>query len=124
MGQQSPVQNKNRKRVQSPNGARIVNQIESAASSDDEEDEEEEDAFAVADTDDEEWDEPEAEADEGCLRRLRNGDSRALDGLVPQGARLFKVVSDGELIAVAEAARRRHGEDSFPAPPCIRRAPC
>jgi tRNA pseudouridine55 synthase len=49
---------------------------------------------------------PEAEADEMQVRRLRNGDSRALDGLVPQGARLFKVVRAGALIAVAEAASR------------------
>jgi tRNA pseudouridine55 synthase len=48
----------------------------------------------------------EAEADAVQVRRLRNGDSRALDGLVPAGARLFKVVSAGELIAVAEASSR------------------
>jgi tRNA pseudouridine55 synthase len=49
---------------------------------------------------------PEAEADETQVRRLRNGDSRALDGLGPQGAKLFKVVSAGALIAVAEATSR------------------
>lgn len=49
---------------------------------------------------------PEAEADEIQVRRLRNGDSRALDGLVPAGAKLFKVVSAGALIAVAEATSR------------------
>jgi tRNA pseudouridine55 synthase len=49
---------------------------------------------------------PEAEADATQVRRLRNGDSRALDGLVPQGAKLFKVVNAGALIAVAEAASR------------------
>ena len=49
---------------------------------------------------------PEAEADATQVRRLRNGDSRALDGLVPQGAKLFKVVRAGALIAVAEAASR------------------
>jgi tRNA pseudouridine55 synthase len=48
----------------------------------------------------------EAEADTIQVGRLRNGDSRALDGLVPAGARLFKVVSAGELIAVAEATSR------------------
>jgi tRNA pseudouridine55 synthase len=48
----------------------------------------------------------EAEADAIQVRRLRNGDSRALDGLVPAGAKLFKVVSAGELIAVAEASSR------------------
>jgi tRNA pseudouridine55 synthase len=48
----------------------------------------------------------EAEADAIQVPRLRNGDSRALDGLVPAGAKLFKVVSAGELIAVAEASSR------------------
>ena len=48
----------------------------------------------------------EAEADAPRVRRLRNGDSRALDGLVPDGAKLFKVVSEGALVAVAEAASR------------------
>jgi tRNA pseudouridine55 synthase len=48
----------------------------------------------------------EAEADANKVRRLRNGDSRALDGLVPAGAKLFKVVSAGALIAVAEASSR------------------
>jgi tRNA pseudouridine55 synthase len=48
----------------------------------------------------------EAEADAIQVRRLRNGDSRALDGLVPAGAKLFKVVSAGKLIAVAEASSR------------------
>ncbi|HEY2525864.1 MAG TPA: tRNA pseudouridine(55) synthase TruB [Candidatus Binataceae bacterium] len=48
----------------------------------------------------------EAEADALRVRRLRNGDSRALDGLVPEGARLFKVASEGALIAVAEATSR------------------
>jgi len=48
----------------------------------------------------------EAEADPTQVRRLRNGDSRALDGLVPEGAKLFKVVSAGALIAVADATSR------------------
>ncbi len=48
----------------------------------------------------------EAEADMIQVRRLRNGDSRALDGLVPAGAKLFKVVNAGDLIAVAEATSR------------------
>jgi tRNA pseudouridine55 synthase len=48
----------------------------------------------------------EAEADPIQVRRLRNGDSRALDGLAPEGAKLFKVVSAGALIAVAEATSR------------------
>lgn len=45
----------------------------------------------------------EAEADAIQVRRLRNGDSRALDGVAPRGAKLFKVVSAGVLVAVAEA---------------------
>ena len=49
---------------------------------------------------------PEAEADSILVRRLRNGDSHALDGLAPEGAKLFKVVSAGALIAVAEATSR------------------
>ena len=48
----------------------------------------------------------EAEADVLGVRRLRNGDSRVLDGLVPEGAKLFKVVSEDALIAVAEATSR------------------
>jgi len=40
------------------------------------------------------------------LVRLRNGDSRALDGIVPAGARLFKVIHNGALIAIAEASSR------------------
>jgi hypothetical protein len=39
-------------------------------------------------------------------RRLRNGDSRALDNLVPSGAKIFKVVTRGELLAIAEATSR------------------
>jgi tRNA pseudouridine55 synthase len=40
-------------------------------------------------------------------KRLRNGDSRALDSLVPSGEPLFKVVSEsGKLIAVARATSR------------------
>ncbi len=47
---------------------------------------------------------PEAEIDPALERRLRNGDARALDGLAPPGAKLFKVVShDGCLVAIAEA---------------------
>jgi len=48
----------------------------------------------------------EAEADSIQVRLLRNGDSRALDGLAPAGAKLFKVVSAGALVAVAEATSR------------------
>ena len=40
-------------------------------------------------------------------KRLRNGDSRALDSQVPQNGPLFKVISDsGELIAVARVSSR------------------
>jgi tRNA pseudouridine55 synthase len=50
---------------------------------------------------------PEAQAGPADVRLLRNGDSRALDGLAPAGVRLFKVVSDdGTLVAVAEATSR------------------
>jgi tRNA pseudouridine55 synthase len=48
----------------------------------------------------------EAEAEPEAARRLRHGDSRALDGMVPADSKLFKVVSDGALIAVAEATSR------------------
>jgi tRNA pseudouridine55 synthase len=48
----------------------------------------------------------EAAVDTEVERRLRNGDSRALDGLVPPGATIFKVVARGELLAIAEAASR------------------
>jgi len=49
---------------------------------------------------------PEAAVDEATAKRLRNGDSRALDGLVPARAGWFKVVADGRLVAVAEATSR------------------
>lgn len=49
---------------------------------------------------------PEVEIDAKEERRLRNGDARALDCMVPCGARLFKVVSQGQLAAVAEATSR------------------
>ena len=45
--------------------------------------------------------------DSAAEKRLRNGDSRALDSLVPPGGPLFKVLSErGELIAVARATSR------------------
>jgi tRNA pseudouridine55 synthase len=45
--------------------------------------------------------------DTAAERRLRNGDSRALDSQVPGGGPLFKVVSErGDLIAVARATSR------------------
>ncbi|MFZ0244968.1 MAG: hypothetical protein WAL68_04745, partial [Candidatus Binatus sp.] len=50
---------------------------------------------------------PELVVDATAEKRLRNGDSRALDSLVPSGGPLFKVVSEsGELIAVARATSR------------------
>ena len=50
---------------------------------------------------------PEVDVDESIEKRLRNGDSRALDGNVPAQARkLFKVVADRRLLAIAEATSR------------------
>lgn len=50
---------------------------------------------------------PEMTIDEACEKRLRNGDSRALDSQVPAGGPLFKVISAaGDLIAVARATSR------------------
>jgi tRNA pseudouridine55 synthase len=49
---------------------------------------------------------PKAPAGALQVRMLRNGDSRALDGMAPDGAKLFKVVSDGRLIAIAETTSR------------------
>ena len=50
---------------------------------------------------------PELVVDATAEKRLRNGDSRALDSQVPQNGPLFKVISDtGELIAVARATSR------------------
>lgn len=50
---------------------------------------------------------PEVEVDVTVEKRLRNGDSRALDGLVPPQAKtLFKVVAEGRLLAIAEATSR------------------
>ncbi len=49
---------------------------------------------------------PEAEIDAPGERRLRNGDGRALDGLAPPGAELFKVVRERRLVAVARATAR------------------
>jgi tRNA pseudouridine55 synthase len=50
---------------------------------------------------------PELEVDATAEKRLRNGDSRALDSQVPPNGPLFKVISDsGELIAVARATSR------------------
>jgi len=50
---------------------------------------------------------PEQVVDATAEKRLRNGDSRALDSMVPSGGPLFKVISaSGELIAVARATSR------------------
>jgi tRNA pseudouridine55 synthase len=49
---------------------------------------------------------PEVEVDPELERRLRNGDSRALDCLAPPGAKLFKVIAHGELAAIAETKSR------------------
>jgi tRNA pseudouridine55 synthase len=48
----------------------------------------------------------EIEIDASTESRLRNGDSRALDGLVPASAGRFKVVASGKLVAVAESTSR------------------
>ncbi|MGH7924374.1 MAG: tRNA pseudouridine(55) synthase TruB, partial [Candidatus Binatus sp.] len=50
---------------------------------------------------------PELVVDAAAEKRLRNGDSRALDSQVPANGPLFKVISSsGELIAVARATSR------------------
>jgi tRNA pseudouridine55 synthase len=50
---------------------------------------------------------PELEVDATAEKRLRNGDSRALDSQVPPNGPLFKVISgSGELIAVARVTSR------------------
>jgi len=50
---------------------------------------------------------PELAVDSAAEKRLRNGDSRALDSQIPQGGVLFKVISaGGEVIAVARATSR------------------
>jgi len=50
---------------------------------------------------------PELVVDGAAEKRLRNGDSRALDSQVPPGGPLFKVISQsGELTAVARATSR------------------
>ncbi|HEX3408873.1 MAG TPA: tRNA pseudouridine(55) synthase TruB [Candidatus Binataceae bacterium] len=49
---------------------------------------------------------PDAPVDPATAARLRNGDSRALDGLIPPHAKFFKVIAGGRLLAVAEATSR------------------
>lgn len=49
---------------------------------------------------------PEVAVDLATERRLRNGDSRALDNLAPRDAPYFKVIARDRLIAVAEPVSR------------------
>lgn len=49
---------------------------------------------------------PEVAVDPAVARRLRNGDARALDGLIPPTPGRFKVVAGDELVAVAESTSR------------------
>jgi tRNA pseudouridine55 synthase len=49
---------------------------------------------------------PEVVLDATLERRLRNGDSHALDGLNPPAATRFKVVAGDELVAIAEPTSR------------------
>jgi tRNA pseudouridine55 synthase len=49
---------------------------------------------------------PEVQMDALLERRLRNGDSRALDCLAPPDAKLFKVIARGNLVAIAESTSR------------------
>jgi len=49
---------------------------------------------------------PEVVVETRVARRLRDGDSRALDGLNPRAAGRFKVVVGGELLAIAEPTSR------------------
>ena len=48
----------------------------------------------------------ELEVDDKTEKLLRNGDSRALEGQVPAGTEMFKVIFQGQLIAVAQATSR------------------
>jgi tRNA pseudouridine55 synthase len=44
--------------------------------------------------------------DDDAAKLLRNGDPRALEGKVPAGTEMFKVIHEGNLIAVAKATSR------------------
>ncbi len=57
-------------------------------------------------------------------RRIRNGDARALDSLVPAGAELFKVVHEGRLLAIARSTTRVTArlERVFASPSCETKA--
>ena len=48
----------------------------------------------------------ELNVDDEALKLLRNGDPRALEGRVPAGTEMFKVIHAGQLIAVAKATSR------------------
>jgi tRNA pseudouridine55 synthase len=48
----------------------------------------------------------ELNVDAEAQQLLRNGDPRALEGRVPAGTEMFKVIHDGQLIAVAKATSR------------------
>ncbi len=49
---------------------------------------------------------PEVPIDSATERRLRNGDSRALDGLAPRNTEFYKVIAHENLVAVAEPNSR------------------
>jgi tRNA pseudouridine55 synthase len=48
----------------------------------------------------------ELNVDDEAEKLLRNGDPRALEGRVPAGTEMFKVIHEGQLIAVAKATSR------------------
>ncbi|HXN87625.1 MAG TPA: tRNA pseudouridine(55) synthase TruB [Candidatus Binataceae bacterium] len=48
----------------------------------------------------------ELNVDDDAAKLLRNGDPRALEGKVPAGTEMFKVIHEGQLIAVAKATSR------------------
>jgi tRNA pseudouridine55 synthase len=48
----------------------------------------------------------ELNVDDDAAKLLRNGDPRALEGKVPAGTEMFKVIHEGNLIAVAKATSR------------------
>jgi tRNA pseudouridine55 synthase len=48
----------------------------------------------------------ELNVDDEAEKLLRNGDPRALEGRIPAGTEMFKVIHQGQLIAVAKATSR------------------
>jgi len=48
----------------------------------------------------------ELDVDDAAEKLLRNGDPRALEGQLPAGSEMFKVIHHGELVAVAKATSR------------------